>query len=62
MSESCDDHHLTIEQEAEIAGNLSFLSRRRKTSQSVAAVAAEEAQHGQTLVVCLTVNGFVAAC
>ncbi|KKY13299.1 hypothetical protein UCRPC4_g06979 [Phaeomoniella chlamydospora] len=51
------NHQLSVEQEAEIAGNLAFLSRRRKCSQSVAAVAIEEAENGHGLSVRLAVNG-----
>jgi len=48
---------LTVEQEAEIAGNLAFLSRRRKDSLSVAAIGIEEDEDGQGMVVRLCING-----
>jgi hypothetical protein len=48
---------LTIEQEAEIAGNLAFLSRRRHDAKSVAAIGIEENETGQGMIVRLCVNG-----
>lgn len=50
---------LTVEQEAEIAGNLAFLSRRRKDPQSVAAVGIEEDEDGVGMTIQLSVNGDV---
>jgi hypothetical protein len=51
------EHGLTIEQEAEIAGNLAFLSRRRHDPKSVAAISIEQDGHGQGMIVRLCVNG-----
>ena len=48
---------LTIEQEAEIAGNLAFLSRQRKDPLNVAAIGIEEDEDGQGMVIRLSVNG-----
>ena len=48
---------LTIEQEAEIASNLAFLSRPQYDPKSVAAVSIEEDEYGQGMVVRLCVNG-----
>ena len=50
-------YSLTIEQEAEIACNLAFLSRRRHDPQSVAAIGIEEDEDGQGMVIRLSVNG-----
>jgi hypothetical protein len=50
-------YSLTIEQEAEIACNLAFLSRRRHEPQSVAAIGIEEDEDGQGMVIRLSVNG-----
>jgi hypothetical protein len=48
---------LTIHQEAEIASNLAFLSRRNKDSHNVAAIGLEEKESGQGLTVRVAVNG-----
>ena len=48
---------LTIEQEAEIAKNLAFLSRQRKDLLNVAAIGIEEDEDGQGMVIRLSVNG-----
>lgn len=48
---------LTTDQEAEIANNLAFLSRRRHDSKSVAAVGIEEDKNGQGMTIRLCVNG-----
>jgi hypothetical protein len=50
-------HKLTIDQEAEIVRNLSFLSCRRKDSYTVVAVCIEEHEDGQGMTVRLSVNG-----
>jgi hypothetical protein len=57
VSASSSKHILTVEQEAEIANNLAFLSRRRHDPRSVAAVAIEENEDGQGMTVRLCVNG-----
>ncbi|KAK3045704.1 hypothetical protein LTR09_012749 [Extremus antarcticus] len=48
---------LTIEQEAEIAGNLAFLSRRSTDAHNVAAIGIEEDEDGEGMVIRVTVNG-----
>ncbi|KAF1730100.1 hypothetical protein CRV24_009557 [Beauveria bassiana] len=48
---------LTIYQEAEIASNLAFLSRRSADSQNVAAIGLEEKEDGQGITVRVAVNG-----
>jgi hypothetical protein len=48
---------LDIDQEAEIASNLAFLSRRRNDLKSVAAVGIEEDEYGQGMVIRVCVNG-----
>ena len=52
-----DPRTLTIDQEAEIAGNLAFLGRRSLESHNVAAIGIEEDGDGQGMVVRVTVNG-----
>ncbi len=47
----------TIHQEAEVAANLSFLSRRSKESHNVAAIALEEEAGGRGITVRVAVNG-----
>ena len=51
------DRVLTIEQEAEIAGNLAFLSRRSKDAHNVAAIGIKEDEDGESMVIRVTVNG-----
>lgn len=48
---------LTIDQEAEVAGNLAFISRQSAESQNVAAVGIEENTNGKGMVVRVTSNG-----
>ena len=47
----------TIDQEAEIAGNLAFLGRRSLESHNVAAIGIEEDENGQGMIIRVTVNG-----
>ncbi|KAK1046753.1 hypothetical protein LTR12_017306 [Friedmanniomyces endolithicus] len=52
-----DERVLTIEQEAEVSGNLAFLSRRSTDSQNVAAIGIEEDEDGEGMVIRVAVNG-----
>lgn len=52
---------LTIDQEAEVAGNLAFVARQSSDSQNVAAVGIEEDTNGQGMVVRVTANGSMLA-
>ena len=52
-----DTRTLTIDQEAEIAGNLAFLGRRSLESHNVAAIGIEEDENGQGMIIRVTVNG-----
>lgn len=56
---SCPDHYrrLSVQQEAEIVRNLSFLCCRRKDPQSVTAICLEEDPIGNGLTVRLAVSG-----
>lgn len=57
VSPTGDTRNLTIDQEAEIAGNLAFLGRRSLESHNVAAIGIEEDRDGQGMVIRVTVNG-----
>lgn len=53
------ERKLSVDQEAEIVRNLSFLCCRRKDPLSVTAVCIEEVQDGQGLIVRMAVSGDV---
>ena len=57
ISDPGQGRSMTVEQEAEIVSNLSFLSYRRKDPQTVTAICIEEDEDGQGMIVRMTVNG-----
>ena len=57
ISDLGQERSMTVEQEAEIVSNLSFLSYRRKDPQTVTAICVEEDEDRQGLIVRMTVNG-----
>ena len=57
ISDPDRERSMTIEQEAEIVGNLSFLSYRRKDPQTVTAICIEEDKDRRGMTVRMTVSG-----
>ena len=57
VSPTGDSRNLTMDQEAEIAGNLAFLGRWSLESHNVAAIGIEEDKDGRGMVIRVTVNG-----
>lgn len=57
ISDPGRERSMTIEQEAEIIGNLSFLSYRRKDPQTVTAICIEEDKDRRGMIVRMAVSG-----
>ena len=57
ISNPYQERSITVQQEAEITSNLTFLSYRRKDSQAVTAIGIEEDGDGQGMTVRVAVNG-----
>ena len=57
ISNPSQERSITIEQEAEIISNLSFLSYRRKDPQTVTAICIEEDKDLQGMIVRMAVSG-----
>ena len=57
ISSPGQERSVTIEQEAEIISNLSFLSYRRKDPQTVTAICIEEDEDRQGMIVRMAVSG-----